>query len=182
MNNSISIEFIDTSHEVKQEMVRLSKAALKDAGKVITNILKESVNVRTGYLKKSIVAWAKIDYKTGQPYLEVGYRTRSQMKKKYGIKYFVNPCWFEFGTKPHQIMTKALAKTGKSIYELHDHKNKYGVSVAHPGMTQKNFLRNSVMNHINEIQEAQKEKLGQLTELMIKQGAAIDLGEDEEID
>lgn len=49
-------------------------------------------------------------------------------------------------------------------------------------MANKNFLRNTVMNNISEIQKAQQEKLGQLTELMINQGANIDLGEDEEIE
>lgn len=182
MSNQIKVEFIDISKETKNMMIKLSKDALKESGKVVTKILKENVPVRSGSLKKSIVAWAKIDYKTGQPYMEVGYRSRQQMVKKYGIKFFVNPSWFEFGTKPHEIMTKSMKNSGKSIYELHDNKNKYGTMVMHPGMTSKNFLRNSVMNHIKEIQEAQEEKLGQLTDLMISQGARINFGEDEEIE
>ncbi len=182
MSNQVKVEFIDISSETKKTMVKLSKDALKESGKVVTKILKETVPVRSGGLKKSIVAWAKIDYKTGQPYMEVGYRSRQQMRKKYGIKFFVNPTWFEFGTKPHEIMTKMMKKNGISTYKLHDHENDYGFKVMNPGMTSKNFLRNSVMNHIKEIQEAQEEKLGQLTDLMISQGARIDLGEDEEIE
>lgn len=182
MSNQVKVEFIDISSETKKMMVKLSKDALKESGKVVTKILKETVPVRSGGLKKSIVAWAKIDYKTGQPYMEVGYRSRQQMRKNYGIKFFVNPTWFEFGTKPHEIMTKMMQKNGISTYKLHDNKNDYGFKVMNPGMTSKNFLRNSVMNHIKEIQEAQEEKLGQLTDLMISQGARIDLGEDEEIE
>ena len=75
-----------------------------------------------------------------------------------------------------------MQKNGTSTYKLHDNKNDYGFKVMNPGMTSKNFLRNSVMNHIKEIQEAQEEKLGQLTDLMISQGAHIDLGKDEEIE
>ena len=49
-------------------------------------------------------------------------------------------------------------------------------------MGSRNLLRNTVMNNIDEIQNAQQEHLGQLTDLMIEQGARIDVGGDEEID
>ena len=141
MNNT-EIKFVDTSKECIDMMKKLSKQGLKASGKIITKVLKEKIPVRTGGLKKSIVAWAKIDYKTGIPYMEVGYRSRQQMKKR-GVKFFVNPWWFEFGTKPHEIMTNEMKNKGKSSYELHDHQRNYGVIVQHPGMGQKNFLRNS---------------------------------------
>lgn len=180
---SNDVKFIDTSKDVKNEMVNLSKKSLKAGGKVVTKILKSTVPVRTGGLKKSITAWAKIDRKTGQPYMEVGYRSRAQMRKR-GVKFFVNPAWFEFGTKPHGIQTKEFANTGKSSYQLQDYAgNKYGVFVGHPGMANKNFLRNTVYNNIDAIQEAQKEFLGQLTDLMIKEGANIQIDmEDEEVE
>lgn len=175
-------KFIDTSSEVKKEMVNLSKKALKAGGKVVAKILKDKVNVRTGGLKKAITAWAKIDKATGQPYMDFGYRSRSQMRKR-GVKFFVNPCWFEFGTKPHTIMTKEYKETGKSSYELEGNGRKFGVIVKHPGMSNKNFLRNTVMENIEEIQNAQKEYLGQLTDMMIAEGANISVNEeDEEID
>ena len=180
MNNT-EIQFIDTSEECIEMMKKLSKQGLKASGKIITKNLKSKIPVRTGGLKKSIVAWAKIDKETGTPYMEVGYRSRSQMRKR-GVKYFVNPWWFEFGTKPHEIMTKEMKKKGKSSYELHDHQRSYGVIVKHPGMTNKNFLRNTVMENIEEIVNAQKEALKELSEMMIQEGAKIDLGEDEEIE
>lgn len=179
MNNEV--KFIDTSHECKQLMVKLSKEALKNSGKIITKILRDTVPVRTGSLKKSIRAWAKLDYKTGQPYMEVGYLTRLQMKKK-GFKYMVNPAWFEFGTKSHTIMTNQLKNGKPTTYKLSDTKRDFGFIVNHPGMSSKNFLRNTVFNNITEIQKAQSENLGQLTELMIQQGANIDIGDDEEIE
>ena len=72
-------KFIDTSSEVKKEMVNLSKKALKAGGKVVAKILKDKVNVRTGGLKKAITAWAKIDKATGQPYMDFGYRSRKKV-------------------------------------------------------------------------------------------------------
>ena len=176
------VEFIDTSKECIQMMKKLSKDALKAGGKIITRTLQEEMPVKRGYLKKSIKAWAKIDYKTGQPYMEVGYLNRSQMRKKFGIKYFVNPTWFEFGAKPHQIQTLQYKNGGKLTYELHDHRNKYGYVVSHPGMSHKNYLRNTVYENVNEINSAIIEKLKELEKYQIEQGVFVDIGGDEEID
>ena len=181
IKSDYGVKFIDTSQDAIKEMTNLSKQALKAGGKVITKILRESVPVRTGGLKKAITAWAKIDRKTGQPYMEVGYRSRTQMKKR-GVKYYVNPAWFEFGTKPHQIMTKQFKESNKSDYELKDHKTKYGVAVQHPGMTNKNFLRNTVYQNIEEIRKAQEIYLKDLEGIVFKTTGVVKLEEDEEID
>ncbi len=176
------IEFIDTSQECIKMMKKLSKDALKQGGKIVTSKLKEKIPVKRGYFKKAVKAWAKINYKTGQPYLEVGYLTREQMRKKYGIKYFVNPTWFEFGTRPHTIQTIQSKEGGKLTYELHDNHTKYGYIVQHPGMSSKNFLRNTAYENIDEIQNAIQEGLCKLEEYTLEQGMNIDLGGDEEID
>lgn len=185
MSNGPQVSFIDTSKECIDLMKKYAKDGLKAGGKVITKILKEDIksnHYKTGGLYKSVVAWAKIDYKTGQPYMEVGYKSRAQMKKK-GVKYYVNPWWFEFGINPHQIATKQFVNSGKSSYELHDNMGtKFGVIVQNPGRTGKNFLRNTVYNNIKEIREAQMEHLGQITEIQTIKGLTVDLGGDEEID
>ena len=180
--NQTKIEFIDTSKECIQMMKKLSKDALKLGGKVVTKKLQDKIPVKRGYFKKAVKAWAKIDYKTGQPYLEVGYLTRGQMRKKYGIKYFVNATWFEFGTKPHIIQTTQFKNGGKLTYELHDKNTKYGYMVSHPGMSSKNFLRNTAYENINEINSAMQDKLRELEDYQAQQGVLVDLGGDEEID
>ena len=124
----------------------------------------------------------QIDYKTGQPYLEVGYLNRGQMRKKYGIKFFVNPTWFEFGTRPHTVQTMQMKSGGKLTYELHDNRTKYGYSVRHPGMTHKNYLRNTVYDNVDKINATLQEKLKELEKYQIEQGLFVDLGGDEEID
>ena len=164
---SNEIRFIDTSSDVKNEMVNLSKQALRSGSKVIRKILRDSVPVRTGKLKKAIASWVKVDRSTGQPIVLIGYYSRSQTKKKYGIKYFANPAWFEFGTKSHLIQIKK-AKT------LTDDKVDYGKSVINKGMSGRNLLRNSVVNNITEIRKAQEEYLGKLTDILISQGVKID--------
>jgi hypothetical protein len=160
------VKFIDTSTEVKKAMVSLSKKALKESGKVVTKILKSKIPVKTGGLKKSVKAWAIINNKTGQPELRVGYLTVKKMQKQYGIKYFVNPAWFEFGTKPH-IITVINAKV------LTDGIHMFGRKVMHPGMTPKNYLRNTAFNNVNEIKNAQKKYLGELNKIILKKGGKI---------
>lgn len=179
------IVFNDTSKECIDLMKKYAKDGLKAGGKVVTKIIKDDIKAkhyRTGGLYKSVVAWAKVDYKTGQPYMEIGYRSRAQMKKR-GVKYYVNPWWFEMGINPHTIATKEYVNTGKSSYELHDNRGvKYGVIVQHPGRTGKNFLRNTVYNNIKEIREAQMEHLSRISEVQTVKGLTVDLGGDEEID
>lgn len=184
MNNT-KIEFTDTSKECIALMKKYAKDGLKASGKIVTTILRDDIknnHYRTGGLYKSITAWAKVNYKTGQPYMEIGYRSRKEMKKR-GIKYFVNPFWFEYGINPHEIATKEFVNTGKSSYELEDNRGmKFGVIVRNPGRTGKNLLRNTVYNNVNEIQEAQKESLKKINEIQVVKGLKIDIGEDEEID
>ena len=181
--NNCKVEFIDTSKECINMMKKLSKDALKEGGKIVTSVLKNKVPYRKGYIQKAVKAWAKIDFKTGQPYLEVGYLSRSQMQKKYGIKYFANPSWFEFGVKAHPIMTKQLQSNSKHLtYQLEGNGRKYGYLVQHPGMSSKNLLRNTAYENMNEIQSAIQDKLSELENYVLEQGMNIDLGGDEEID
>lgn len=183
--NENSVKFVDTSKECIDLMKKYAKEGLKASGKVITKILKNDIksnHYKTGGLYKSIVAWAKINYKTGQPYMEVGYRSRAQMKKR-GVKYYVNPWWFETGIKPHTIATKQFVDTGKTSYELHDNRGvKFGIIVRHPGRTGKNLLRNTVYNNVKEIRQAQIESLKKIDDIKVEKGLFIDLGGDEEID
>lgn len=185
MSNEVKVTFTDTSKECIDLMRKYAKEGLKAGGKVITKILRDDIKAnhyKTGGLYKSIKAWAKIDYKTGQPYMEVGYKSKAEMKKQ-GIKYWVNPWWLEVGYSPHQIATKEYVNTKKSSYELMDNKGtKYGIIVQHPGKTGKNLLRNTVYNNAKAIADAEKEYLAKITEIQVVKGLTIDDGGDEEID
>lgn len=185
MNNNCKIDFTDTSSECIQLLRKYAKEGLKASGKVVTKKVRESIKAnhyKTGGLYKSIKAWAKIDYKTGQPYLQVGYKSKSEMKKQ-GVKFWVNPCWLEFGVSAHQITTKEYKTKKRSSYELMDNKGtKYGVIVQHPGVNQKNLLRNTVYNNVHEIKSAQIDSLKKISELEITKGMKFDMGGDEEVD
>lgn len=166
-------------------MIKYAKKGLATGGKIVTKIMKEEIkanNAHSGALVKAVGASAKIDNQTGQPYLEVGYRKKKPMKKK-GVKFYINPYWFEFGVTPHQETTKEFKETGKSTYMLHNHLGqKFGYITNHPGARSKNLLRNTVYNNIKEIREAQVESLKKINELQVSKGLKVDLGGDEEID
>ena len=178
------VEFIDTSQECIIEMSNLAKKGLRSAGKIVTKILREKIPVKTGGLKKSICAEVSLNKKTHYiPRLRVGYLGSEEMAKK-GFKHWVNPSWFEFGTKPHVIMTREYSEFGKSSYELmNSNGQKFGVMVQHPGMSQKNFLRNTVYDNISEIRAAEEEYLSKITDIVIEQGLKMSYDEgDEEVD
>ena len=179
--NEVRVEFIDTSQECIKLMKKLAKRGLMKAGKVVNTTLKEKLPIKTGSLKASVKAKVEIDKKSGIPVLLTGYLNHSQMKKK-GYKHYVNPNWFEFGIKPHTITTKEYGK-GPMTYKLRNSQGvEYGYIVQHPGLQNKNFLRNTVYDNISEIQKAIEEGLKGLNDYQVSQGMVIADEGDEEID
>ncbi len=171
--NGSSVEFIDTSKEVKDTMVKLSKSALRAAGKVAGNVLKENTKKYTGRLVKQIGYWAKIDKQTGQPELQIGYYTKSRVKKKGKTPSHANPAWVEFGVKSHTIaINKAKTLTDGVI--------DYGKSVQHPGLRGESTLRNSVFDNIDAIREAQESYLSELNKTIEEAGGKIEESEEDE--
>ena len=154
MSNN-DIKFIDTSKEVKNTMVKLSKSALRASAKVAGKAIRENTQKYTGKLSKQVGYWARINRDTGQPELQIGYYSKGQAKKKGKSPSHANPAWSEFGVNPHVISIKK-ANT------LSNGKINFGKSVSHPGLRGQSILRNSVFNNIDAIKDAQKEFLSAL--------------------
>ena len=154
MSNN-DIKFIDTSKEVKSTMEKLSKSALRAAGRVVSKALKENTRYRTNNLKNHIGFWAKINRDTGQPELQVGYYSWQRVKKKGKQPSHANPMWFEFGVTPHVISIHKARN-------LSNGKIAFGKSVKHPGLRDEHILRNSVINNIEEIKKAEQKYLSEL--------------------
>lgn len=165
-SNSSTVKFIDTSHEVKTTMVKLSKSALRAAAKVAGKEIRENTKKYTGRLSKAVGYWAKIDRSTGQPELQIGYYSKGQARKKGKPVSHANPAWKEFGVNPHVISIK-------NANTLTDGKIDYGKSVNHPGLRGESTLRNSVFDNISAIQEAQQEYLSLLNETIEAAGGKI---------
>lgn len=178
-------EIIDTSKEVKKAMVSLSKKALREAGKVITKELRPKIPAKTGNLRKGVRSWAIVNYRTGKPEVMVGYLSAARMRKQYGIRYWVNPTWFEFGVKPHSIVA-GIKRGGKTNAKfLTDGRHDFGKEVMHPGLPRKNLLRDTAYENIDAIVQAQKKYLSELNDLIITVGGTVPYEnelEDETID
>ena len=167
------VKFIDTSKEVKDTMVKLSKTALRAAAKVAGKEIKENTKKYTGRLANLVGYWARIDRTTGQPELQIGYYSKGQAKKKGKPVSHANPAWKEFGVNSHIISIKN-AKT------LTDGVIDYGKSVNHPGLRGESTLRNSVFNNIDAIRAAQEEHLILLNETIEAAGGKIEESEEVE--
>lgn len=172
------IVFVDTSPEVKKTMVGLAKSALRASGKVIRKHVRDDVPLRTKNIKNHIASWVFVDYKTGQPQMQIGFYGWQRVRKRGKQPSHSSPWWIEQGTKPHAILTK---DGGKPLYDKSTG-TFYGNHVLHPGQQATNVLRNSVYNNIKEIRAAQEEYLQLLNEEIEKAGGKIFDGEAEDDD
>lgn len=167
------ITFIDTSKEVKDTMVKLSKSALRAAGKIAGRKIKENTKVHTGSLQNQVGYWARIDRETGQPELQIGYYSKQRAKKKGKTPSHANPAWKEFGVNAHEISIKNANTLTDGVID-------YGKSVNHPGLAGQNTLRNSVLDNVDLIREAQEKYLSELNSTIEEASRMIEESEEDE--
>ena len=152
MANNAEVKFIDTSAEVKKTLEELAKAALRNGGKIVRKAMRKNIPTNTKRIKYHIASWVRIDKKTGQPQLDVGYYTRSKVMKRGKKPSSLSPHWIEFGAAPHiiRIKRKKALSNGSAVF---------GKLVHHPGMKAQHPLRKSVYDNIDAIQSEQRELL-----------------------
>lgn len=182
MSKKTYVTFVDTSPKVKKTMAGLAKSALRASGKVIRKHVRDDVPMRTKNIKNHIASWVFIDYKTGQPQMQVGFYGWQKVKKRGKKPSHSSPWWIEQGTKPHIIRAKHFTKYGLQIMIDKSTGTKYGYEVNHPGQAATNVLRNSVYNNIEEIRAAQEEYLQLLNEEIEKASGKVFDGEAEDDD
>lgn len=172
--NGVEIKFIDVSPEVKKTLVNLSKTALRESAKVIRKKLRADLPTRSKRIKNHIGSWAMINYKTGQPTLQIGFYSWQKVKKKGKLPSHASPHWIEFGTEPHSI-----PKDGARKFMRYDNEV-YGFKVQHPGTGATHILRNTVQNNIAEIRAAQEKYLAEITKTIDEAKAKCYNGADED--
>lgn len=153
-----NIKFVDKRDEVKKTLVGLSKAALRASGKVIRKKLRENVPLRSKRFKNHIGSWVMINYRTGQPTLQIGFYSWQKVKKRNKQPSHASPWWVEFGTKPHDMPTNkagSFMRYDDIIIGYHAH---------HPGQSATHVLRDTVQNNIGEIRAAQTQYLAEISE------------------
>lgn len=170
-----NVTFINTSPEVKKTLVDLSKTALRASAKVIRKKLRDELPTRSKRLKNHIGSWAMINYKTGQPTLQIGFYSWQKVRKKGKLPSHASPHWVEFGTTSHQIQPRnAKVLTNGDVI--------YGHKVQHPGTKATHLLRNTVENNIAEIRAVQEEYLAEISKTIEQAKQKCYIGEDTEED
>lgn len=183
------VKFFDTHEEVVKCVKKLSKEALRAGGKVAMKRIRSSTPVATGKARKLVGQWARVDTKSGQPRLDIGYYSKGRAKKK-GIVLPTNYiALMDQGTKAHEIVPgirsyrrnggplRIRKVTGKQL--LSDGTRVYGRRVRHPGARPRSVLENEVRNNLGAIRAAMEPKLAELNKTLdqlrgIDGGEAID--------
>ncbi len=158
--NTAEFTFTETSQEVIETLKHTAKKGMRKCGKIISEKLKENIQQisHTGNLINHVGAWAKVDYKTGKPELQIGFYGAKKVRKKHKAPSHCSPWWVEFGTKPHTIAKKKDAniyKTNVMGWAGHWYKS----PVSHPGTKPHHLLRITVYDNIKEIQKQLEDTL-----------------------
>lgn len=163
---------VDTSHEVKVAIEKLSKEALGASAKIIRKKLRQDAPIRTKRFKNHIASWKFIDRRTGQPTLHIGFYSWQKTRKKGKKPSHASPWWIEFGTKPHTIS----AKNAKQMWWQHQ----FGLVVNHPGQKESHLLRNTIQDNIDEIKGVQEKYLKKINDIMDIEKLKIEETDEEE--
>ena len=176
------VQLIDTSKEAKKTLEGLAKTALRESGKLLRKQLRADIPLRSKRLKNHIASWARIDNKTGQPILEIGFYSRQKVQKRGKKPSHANPHWIELGTSSH-IIGDGAKSHGRSaklkilsnsllMYDKSSNTS-YGKTVDHPGTRATHVLKNTVQENIDEIRKTQAEFLSYLNQTLEAAGTKI---------
>lgn len=183
-----NVKFVDKSDEVKKTLVGLSKAALRESGKVIRKKLRQNVPHRSKRFKNHIASWVMINRATGQPTLQIGFYSWQRVRKRGKQPSHSSPWWVEFGTgqrgdtySPNKKRPSPHIIEPQKAKLLTDGITVYGRHVEHPGQAATHVLRDTVQNNIGEIRAAQEKYLVEISEAIEKANRKV-LTEDIEED
>lgn len=92
------VEFISNVDQAEYTIQELSRAALRDVGRLLNYRTKQNIHDVTGALKSNVGAWVRGRKGEPTPYLQIGvYNTETSIKK--GKRPVFHAHFAEFGTK-----------------------------------------------------------------------------------
>lgn len=168
---TIDFTFEDNSEAVIEEIMNLTKDALKSSAEIIVKETKRKIKGYTGQLADGVMAQDDDEISMASDMsnasIELGYLTQSSFKKNVRKgTFYPNPYWIEFGTGSHIIQTKELKRADENTqlsYQLTDLQgNKYGYEVTNPGTRQHNYLRDSEFLKFKEVADNLTNKIGEI--------------------
>lgn len=128
--NKAGVVFISRAKEVKDLMVELERAALKEVAKFLRPLIKDRVPVDEGVLKKNVGTWVKRlgkqmgGERKGTPVLQVGIYNRTRAKKR-GYKYAYHAHLVQFGTRHSRAVDFLRAPVFENIDQIRIIQGKY---------------------------------------------------------
>lgn len=174
---TIDFTFEDNSEEVIEEIMNLTKEALKSSADIIVQETKKNIRGYTGQLADGVMAQEDDEIYIAPDFtnasISLGYLTQSSFKKNVRKgTFYPNPHWIEFGTNSHIIQTKELRRNkenAKLSYQLTDLEgNKYGYEVTNPGSRQHNYLRDSESKKFKQVADELTRGIGEIEKAEIK--------------
>lgn len=110
------VQYTSSVERVQYTIEELSRAALRDIGKLLRKRVKDATPVDTGTLRKNIGTWVRRS-KDGPPRLQIGVYNRQRARRR-GLKDAFYAGWQEFGTSK---MPAANAGRGYLASTVEDH-------------------------------------------------------------
>jgi HK97 gp10 family phage protein len=93
----VTVRYESNAKEVKKAIRMLEKKALRETAKYLRKLIKKTVPVDEGILKKNVGSWVK-GKASENPVLQIGVYTRDRAKRK-GYQYAFHAHLVQFGTK-----------------------------------------------------------------------------------
>jgi HK97 gp10 family phage protein len=93
----VTVRYESNAKEVKKAIRMLEKKALRETAKYLRKLIKKTVPVDEGILKKNVGSWVK-GKASEDPVLQIGVYTRDRAKRK-GYQYAFHAHLVQFGTK-----------------------------------------------------------------------------------
>lgn len=176
---TIDFTYEDNSDAIIEEIMKLTKEALKSSADIIVKETKKNINGHTGQVAAGVMAQEDDEIKVASDMtsasIELGYLTQSSFKKNVRKgTFYPNPAWIEFGTSSHTIQTKQLKYADdntKLTYQLSSKKigidANYGYEVTNPGAREHNYLRNAEISKFNQVSKELTNRIGEIEDAEI---------------
>lgn len=184
MPNDMQFKLVNNADQMKKEIRKAQRQMLRQVSKVIAKKAKSNTPKRTGSLQKALGVKVSVNNKTVKA--EVGYWSKSRLRKKGKKAPHAKAHFLELGTKRHIISPGIAKRGGKAVSKpskllSNNAGSVYGRRVNHPGTRGKKVLSNAAESSKQDCKAAAEDVAKQITLIKEKFAAFEDAmkGEDE---
>lgn len=148
-NGSVEISYVNNVDRINYTIQELTKAALRDSGKVLLKLLEQASPVASGNLKNAFASWNKYDKATGKQVLQIGtYYSKNRAEQKHkAYAPYLHLVLFPHRVAYKNMFTGEYVDTGRTT-------------------TGNNFFYNTVRDHLDDIRTTQGKYLSAIEDEM----------------